>query len=186
MTVTQASERGLAFCAAREACVLKAYLDTKHLAIGFGDNDPSLKEGDTISFEEAIRRYLKKIKGYEESVNRIFAAANLSQTTFDALISLCWNVGATQLREEKQLITAIEGYGSDPKSAYFRDWAAFELIKVKLDGSGPFNLSRRCREALVLINGDYGDLNTLKIWPPYKTVRVDPPDITPMPRFLRD
>ena len=184
-SVTQASERGLAFCAAREACVLRSYLDTKHLAIGFGDNDPSLKEGDTISLDEAVRRYVEKAHSYEASINKIFIGADLSQTTYDALFSLAWNIGATQLRKETQLITAIEAFGSDPKRAYFRDWAGFELTKAKMDAKGPFNFSRRCREALILINADYGELTTLKLWPAHKTVRVDPPDLIPMPRFLR-
>lgn len=184
---TQASNKGLQFNAQREAMVLTAHRDTKNLAIGVGDNAPDLKEGDTITFDEAVARYQKRALDFEADVNRVFGAAPLSQQMYDALFSLTYNIGGTVLRAQKDLISAVIAHALTPGDRVLRDKAAYLLLGVKrTEEGGPFNLSRRCKEALIFINGDYGTLDLLKLWPVGTSPRNNPPDppqLVPMPVF---
>jgi GH24 family phage-related lysozyme (muramidase) len=181
------SPQGLAFVAQREGCVLTAYRDTKHLAIGFGWNKPGLQEGDTITLDEAVAQFVEHSAVYDQDMARVFGAAPLSQQCYDALYSLAYNIGGTQLRKETDLISAVIAHALSPGDRVLRDKAAYHLTRARFnDESGPFNFSRRCREALVYIGGDYGDLTTLKMWPVGKSPRNVPPDApetAPMPVF---
>jgi GH24 family phage-related lysozyme (muramidase) len=82
------SEKGLAFVACREACSLTAYADTHMLAVGFGQNDPSLKPGDTIALEHAIDLFVSKAKADAIQLTRIFDGVLLDQQHVDSLWSL--------------------------------------------------------------------------------------------------
>lgn len=183
----QASNKGLQFIAQREACVLTSHRDTTHLAIGFGINDANLVEGVTITFEEAIAAFLKRIEAEEKSLNIIFKDALLDQHHFDALLSLQWNIGPTKLKGQQRLVSAVEVFCRNKTDKGLRDWAAYQLSHSQFSElTGPFNFSRRCREAIMFIGADYGDLSTLKLWPVGTSPRNDPPDppeIVPMPVF---
>lgn len=181
------SEQGLAFVAQREAAVLTAYQDSKNLAIGFGWNKPGLKDGDTITLDEAVASFVTLADAIaEKDVNRVFGAAPLSQQVYDAMFSLTYNCGGTQLRKETNLISAVIAYALTPTNKLLRDMAAWHIVNTKFsDVTGPFNLSRRCREALIFTQGDYGQLDMIKVWPVGKNPRSDPPDIVPMPVFRK-
>lgn len=182
----EASEYGLAFTAQREAFVLTAYVDSpgRPLAIGAGDNDKNLKPGDTITLDEAVRRFVKRAEDFEADLNRVFGAAPLTQEMFDALFSLTYNIGGTQLRKQTELISAVIAYALTPHDRLLRDMAAYHLINAKFSNvTGPFNLSRRCREALIFVSRDYGDLTQIKCWPVGTDPRKDPPKLIPMPSF---
>lgn len=178
-----ASAHCLAFIAAREACVLVAYQDSHHLAIGFGDNDPSIKGGDTITLAEAVRRMEAKVVEYAAGVERIFSPRIIPQTKFDALVSLAWNIGVGGLRAEVDFVGAVEVALDNPHDVKCRDMAGLQWTRVKYsDQSGPFNLSRRCREAILFLTGGYGDLSALDLYRgnPHATA----PERVPMPKFL--
>ena len=181
------SEKGLAFVAVREACVLTAYQDTRHLALGFGINDPSLKEGDTITLDEAITRYVKTAGEYSASINKILLGLPIKQHQHDVLFSVTWNIGATRLADEDRLLRAIRAHSVEPTNPELRDWAAYELLHVRWDlvGHKPFNLARRCAEAILYVRGDYGDLSKLKLWREGKNPRRDPVEEIPMPTFRK-
>ena len=55
--VYKLDRNGKLFIANREALVLGAYWDGKHMSIGMGSNDPTLKAGDTITISEAFERF---------------------------------------------------------------------------------------------------------------------------------
>lgn len=177
------SAKGKAFIAAREACVLVAYQDSHHLAIGFGDNDPALKAGDTITLAEAVRRMEAKVVPYAEGVAQTFHPRQIPQAKFDALVSVAWNVGVGGLRSDAEFVQAVGEAIDNPRDGRRRDAAGLLLVCVKYtEERGPFNLSRRCREAILFTTGDYGDLSTLELY------RGDPrataPERVPMPKFL--
>jgi hypothetical protein len=179
------------FVAAREACVLTAHRDTALLAIGFGQNDASLDEGDTISMDRAIALLMVAADEYDRSLNIIFAGSALAQHQYDAAFSLMYNVGATWFRSYggRPLVKAVADHAASPGDRGLRDATGFAFVCAKYDpDAGPFNLSRRCREALMYVQGDYGDLSTLKLWREGKSPRHIPPDpfeTVPMPRLTR-
>lgn len=181
------SEKGYAFVAAREACVLTAYPDSRMLAAGFGQNDPTLKVGDTITLDQAIALFLKEGQRIETFLQKTFSP-NLEQQHVDALFSATYNVGTGTMRDNADLLIAVAAFRAGPADKRLRDLAGLEIIKVHpKDKPVPFNLSRRCREVLVFVSGDYGDLSTMQLWPAGKSPKntpPDPPTIVPMPRFL--
>lgn len=189
MNVLSISEKGYAFVAAREACSLTAYADTRMLAVGFGQNDPNLKPGDVITLDQAIALFLKEGQRIALSLTKIFAGYDLKQNVVDACFSTAYNIGLGSFARNEPLVSAVKAYAVHPADRLRRDAAGYQIINANytLD-MGPFNLSRRCREALVFVSGDYGDLSTLKLWPAGKSPKNNPPDLptlVPMPTFLQ-
>ena len=170
----QVSNDGLAFVAAREALCLTAHKDTRLPAIGFGVNDPTLTLGETITIEEAIDRYLKKAPDYDADVLAVFKDIPLAQHQFDALWSLDWNTGRTDLRRATDLVTAIKSFALAPDTTdqdkvlkrWLRDRAAFQFTQVKYDSETDtyFNLSRRMLEGALFASGNYGDISRVKFY----------------------
>ncbi len=181
------SEKGYAFVACREACVLTAYPDSRMLAVGFGQNDPSLKEGDTITMDEAIALFLKEGQRIAAFLEKTFGP--LQQQQADALWSLTYNVGTGTIRDNAPLVAVVKAYVASPKDGRLRDAVGYQILQTHpKDKPVPFNLSRRCREALVFVSGDYGDLRTMMLWPAGKSPKHTPPDpaqVVPMPTFLK-
>lgn len=181
------SENGLAFCAQREALVQTAYPDSRHLAIGFGINIPGLEPGTTVTIGQAIADYVAAAKGYDADIARVYAGIFLTQQIHDALFSLTWNIGGTQLRKETELRDRIAAHLADPKDTVKRDNACRFILDVRRENDIYFNLSRRCREVVLFQTGDYGDLRKLKIWREGMHPRGPNavlPDTMDMPKFL--
>lgn len=180
------SEKGYAFDAQREACVLSVYADSKNPAIGFGLNDPKLKPGDSISMDEAIAALLKEGARIQAFLAMTFAYANLLQSHVDALFSLAYNVGTGTIRDNVDLIKAIAASRTAPDDKHLRDVVGLEIIKTHPpDKPQPFNLGRRCQEAMLFTTGAYGDLSTLLFWDKGKNPHADAPQVVPMPKFLK-
>jgi GH24 family phage-related lysozyme (muramidase) len=183
------TEKGLAFVATREAIVLTAYPDSHMLAVGMGQNDPALKPGDTITLEQAIALYLHEMERISRFLEMLFSSVTLLPQHWDALGSATYNCGTGTMRNNTALIGAVIDYRDNPDDRHKRDLAAFELVQMHpADKPIPFNLSRRCREALVFTAGDYGDVSTVQLWPAGKSPKntpPDPPQVVPMPTFLR-
>lgn len=179
-------ERTLAFTAVREGCVQTMYPDSHNPAIGFGQNDPSLKPGDTISVARACEMLVAASKSFEASILKAFHEVALTQPMFDALFSLTYNVGGGGLAAEPDLIAAFKAYAINPDDHGLRDLAGLQLALVKVKETGhPFNLSRRLREGLILTAGDYGDLTKIPFWSAGKNPRVDKQESLAMPPFLK-
>lgn len=185
MPVSLPSEKGYAFIAAREACVLTMYPDSHNPAIGFGQNDPTLKSGDTITMAQAIDLLVREGTQIAKGLAKAFTDVKLPQNQVDALVCLGYNLGVTGIiRDNPKLVTAVRAYAKEPGNHTLRDLAGMEFITAHpKDGPVPFNFSRRCREALVFTAGDYGDLSTLMVWGTGKDPKHDKPEFIPMPKF---
>ncbi len=87
--------QGAALIKSFEQCRLSAYLPTADdvPTIGFG-HTRGVSMGDTCTAEEADTWFLDDIAWVEECVNKAVVAF-LSQTEFDALCSLCFNIGCS-------------------------------------------------------------------------------------------
>ena len=83
-----------------------AYYATKHeedvglLSIGFGftyyENGDPIKEGDTMTLEEAESLFSIIISKFEKKVEKLVTVP-LNSNQFSALVSLTYNIGATKL-----------------------------------------------------------------------------------------
>jgi len=89
------------FIKEREGCRLKAYLPTPkdRWTIGYGstfklDGTP-IKEGDTITQQEADELFELSLTPYAIMVSGL-CPDNCTQQQFDAVLSLCYNVGVYQ------------------------------------------------------------------------------------------
>jgi lysozyme len=93
------SAKGIAVIKKWESCKLKAYLCPAGVwTIGYGHTQ-GVKEGDTCTQEEA-ESFLRFDLGYYEGfVNVHFK--NVSQNQYDALVSLCYNIGPGNLRKSR-------------------------------------------------------------------------------------
>ena len=92
----QISQEGLALIKKYEGCELEAYLcPAGVLTIGYG-HIKNVKEGDTITQEEANDMLLHEMVEYEEYINEL-VKVELEQYQFDALCSWVFNLGPTNL-----------------------------------------------------------------------------------------
>lgn len=184
------SEKGYAFVATREACVLTMYPDSHNPAIGFGQNDPNLKPGDVITLDAAIALFVKEGRRIQGALAKLFDGYDLPQRAVDCLFSTTYNIGLGSLtRANSQLVDAVRAFARHPGNRPMRDLAGYQIVQAHPEGAEPpFNLSRRCREAVLFLTGDYGDLSIMQLWPAGKSPRhlpPDPPTVVPMPTFLR-
>lgn len=90
------SQEGLALIKKYEGCELEAYLcPAGVLTIGYG-HIKNVKEGDTITAEEAHDMLVAEMCEYEEYINEL-VKVELEQYQFDALCSWVFNLGPTNL-----------------------------------------------------------------------------------------
>lgn len=66
----------------------------KHYTIGYGHYDESVQPGQKITEEQADRLLRKDLSVIEKSISK--KLPNLLQKQFDAICSLCYNVGLTR------------------------------------------------------------------------------------------
>ncbi len=86
-------ERGATLIKKYESCQLSAYMPTPEdvPTIGFG-HTRGVAMGDTCTQEQADAWFLEDIAWVEDCVNRAVTSV-LTQNEFDALCSLCFNIG---------------------------------------------------------------------------------------------
>ncbi len=95
------SNQGIALIKSFEACKLTAYkvVDTeKYYTIGWGHNGADVKEGQTISQDEADALFLSDLQQFVKYTNHYTASLKLNQNQFDALVSFCYNCGPGTLK----------------------------------------------------------------------------------------
>lgn len=90
-----------------EGCKLKAYLCPAGIpTIGYGStyfkDGTKVKIGDTITQEQANELFLDIVKDFVEAVNHLVKAP-INQNQFDALVSLCYNIGSGNLQKSSLL-----------------------------------------------------------------------------------
>ena len=94
---------GLDLIKSYETLQLTAYraLKTeKYLTIGYGHYGPDVKEGQTITKEEATELLQKDVQTAENELNQLIRQnVLLTQNQFDALCSLVFNIGVGNFRK---------------------------------------------------------------------------------------
>lgn len=138
------SDKGLAFIAKEEGLRLKAYQDSVGVwTIGYGstryEDGSKVRMGDTITRQRAENLFRNTLKVYENGVNGAIKRA-INQNQFDALVSLCYNIGVAGFSRS----TVARKVNADPCDTYIRH--AFEMWRNAGTHKGIL-LDRRKREA---------------------------------------
>ena len=98
---TEISEEGIQFIKEKEGLitVAKQLAGEKYMTIGFGHYGADVKEGQTISEEEAERLLKADLKGYTEAVLKECEHLVLNQGELNALVSFSYNCGLGNLKK---------------------------------------------------------------------------------------
>lgn len=117
---TEISQRGIDFIKQYEGFIPVATRLTgeQHLTLGFGHYGSDVKEGQTITEEQANELLKADIKGYTDYVLKHCSYLNLNQAQVDALTSFTYNTGAGNLqrltangtRTEQEIAEHITAY----------------------------------------------------------------------------
>ena len=106
---------GLDLIKSYETLQLTAYraLKTeKYLTIGYGHYGPDVKEGQTITKDEATKLLQQDVQTAENELNQLIKQnVLLTQNQFDALCSLVFNIGVGNFRKStlrKKLLNHIQ------------------------------------------------------------------------------
>lgn len=103
MSTLKTSPAGIALIKRNEGCKLTAYLDTVAdppvWSIGYGDT-LNVHEGMQISQQEAEDRLASRLaREFEPGVLAALQGAPVTQSQFDAMVSLAWNIGVGAFTE---------------------------------------------------------------------------------------
>lgn len=98
------SSKGIALIKKYESCRLTAYQCSAGVwTIGWG-HTRNVKKGDTCTQAQADAWFLEDAIEFERYINNWFK--NLNQNQFDALVSLCYNIGPGNLKKSPIFNTA--------------------------------------------------------------------------------
>ena len=113
--------QGISLIQSYEKCSLSAYLPTSHdvPTIGFG-HTKDVSMGDTCTQEQADAWFLEDIQWVQDCVNKA-VTASINQNEFDALCSLCFNIGCTAFGKST-LVKELNLANYDGASMRFLDW----------------------------------------------------------------
>jgi GH24 family phage-related lysozyme (muramidase) len=111
------SKKGYCELALSESLALQVYLDSgnvRTVSIGLTTSDiPDLNRWDwqkKITIEEAVLLYKKAIGKYVYAVNKAVTKLDIPQHQFDALVSLCYNIGVTGLATSTVIKRVNDGF----------------------------------------------------------------------------
>lgn len=92
----QASDNLITFLENYEGYSEKPYrgVDSQNLTIGFGHVIQPGENYTDLSREQATQLFINDLSRYIDSVDKEFAGVPLTQNQHDALVSLCYNLGA--------------------------------------------------------------------------------------------
>lgn len=93
-------DKGIELIKKYEGCRLTAYkaVPTEtYFTIGWGHYGPDVKEGQTITQEQADTMFLEDVKIYSNAVDQYNSKYNFNQNQFDALTSFAYNCGVGAL-----------------------------------------------------------------------------------------
>ena len=142
------SQKGIDLIKIFEGLRLTAYKPVsteKYWTIGYGHYGPDVFKNMTITKERAEDLLKQDLKKFEAVVDKL---SNLTQNQFDALVSICYNIGTTNFLKS----TLYRKVKANPKDKTIPD----EFRKWKLAGGKvlPGLVKRRDLEAKLYISKD--------------------------------
>ena len=121
------SDSGIRLIQEFEGLRLTSYLCSAGVpTIGYGatyyHDGSKVKLGQTITKEQAVQMLKDHLKEFEGSVTGLLNKTKVNQNQFDALVSLNYNIGPTNLAIS-QLLRFVKANPNDPKiAAEFAKW----------------------------------------------------------------
>ena len=141
------SQEGINLIKKFEGCKLEAYKCAANLwTIGYGSTK-GVKEGDSITQEEAENLLMKDLEVFEDAVNKA-VQRSIVQCQFDALVSWTYNLGPSNLNSSTMLKVLNKGDYEDVPVQIKRWNKASGVIKEGL-------IRRREAEALLFEGKDW-------------------------------
>ena len=143
--IKSVNAKGLEFIAKEEGCILRPYLDSVGIpTIGYGntyyENGRRVKMTDPpITKQRAVELFKSILATYEKAVWSV-TRDDLNQNQFNALVSLCYNIGVNGFKGS----TVLKRVNANPNDPTIRN--AFLMWANAGDKKGLL-LSRRKREA---------------------------------------
>lgn len=137
------SEKGIKFIGEEEGCVLHPYLDSvKRATIGYGstyweNGQPVRMTDKPITKARAILLFHTTLKRYEAQVNKSITKV-ITQNQFDALVSLCYNIGTNGFAGA----TVVKKVNVNPLDPAIKYW----IEAWRNAGGEPILYGRRKRE----------------------------------------
>ena len=114
------SQEGLSLIKKFEGCELEAYKCAAGVwTIGYGSTK-GVKEGDTITQEEADSLLLHEMDEYESYINDM-VKSDLKQNEFDSLVSWVFNLGPSNL-SSSTLLQKLNNKNWDEVPAQIKRW----------------------------------------------------------------
>ncbi len=166
------SWKGSAMTAQCEAFVIVPYPDGEHFSIAIGHNDPTLREGDTISIAAGMALFREDLKPRVAAVNRWLGEFSVSQEWFDVLVDLYFNAGTKPTR--MVIADLKDGFPLLASNRLLTFIKAKDKHGVMKESAGLEKRRERCRT--IVRTGDYGDLGKIKVYhgdPWSKTTRTE-------------
>lgn len=120
------SSEGIALIKKLEGCSLTAYPDAGGYSVGYGHY--GVAAGTTVTEEEAEELLRGDIYTAERAVERY--CAGLSQRQFDALVSLCYNIGSGNFARSTVVRLIREG-GPAPRAELRTAWQMWNKSQGK-------------------------------------------------------
>lgn len=157
LTPLSLGPRGESIIKSIETLRLTAYRPTPsdRWTIGWGSTR-NVKQGMTIDIAEAQRRFASDTSDAIREVNKLlYSGVILSQSMFDALVSLVFNVGGGAIDSDSTIGLALRSKPTD----YYAAWAGFVLWRKQRNRStgelqNLLGLARRRAQEMVLFLED--------------------------------
>jgi lysozyme len=144
------SPAGLAFLREREGLRLQSYQDQAGVwTIGYGDTGPHVKPGQTITRDEAERRFGIRVKVFAESV-LLSLTSKPTQGQFDAMVSLAYNIGVAAFKDS----TVCKAFNRGDLMACAEAFGLFVKVRDKKTGKKRDNaglIKRRAMEKAMFL-----------------------------------
>lgn len=159
--IVEISKKGLAELASREGCALTPYLDSVGVkTVGFGSTKSDIPDlalwpwDREISLEQAVSLYKQHIQKYVAGVNRALQILDIPQYQFDALVSICYNIGIGGMTGST-FMRYVNAKRSDK-----------DVVKaIKMWNKPPEIQGRRQQEADLYVNGIYHSGGMVNVFP---------------------
>ena len=127
----QISQNGIDLIKKFEGCSLTAYKCPAGVnTIGYG-HTKGVKLGDVITQEQAEQFLKDDLKVFESTVNLyVLPNCDLTQNEFDALVSLCYNIGGTNFKNST-LLKKLVAHDKEGAANEFDKWVLSKGKKLQ-------------------------------------------------------
>ncbi|UUV17758.1 lysozyme [Fusobacteria bacterium ZRK30] len=85
-------------------------------------NGIKVKKGDIMTLEEADKELIKQLRIYENVVKEVIKLDYINQNQYDALVSLCYNIGGSSFRRS-DIVKLVNGRNFIGACRIFNLWS---------------------------------------------------------------